>query len=974
MANRFPLVLDTTDGNKIKELPADDNLNLRENSIVNVQDITALGTIDAGDIRVAGNRLVAQQFANLTDTPNSFSGANNYFVKVNDNATGIEFRPLSDLGTIEIDTINVDTAIVPTTDNTANIGTEDNKFNEIVANIIKGNLVSYNEEVVFNANTGKISYAALQGAPQFLSEFTNDVGYLRTIDLDNSIAELFDEGRPFSSDIIGSVFGEDSTTLVDATNSKIVGDIDFGNRTGYIQGDTVAIIPTSTVDLGLTRLLSNIVPELAEGGSVGTESTPFGQGYFTNFTADSITTDSFNYGTGVGVAELTAATNLSITAGNRVKIEGGVPFRISRADSTELSAIGAENGDLIYNTTTDRVIMYQNGEWLDVNGNVEAATGTSNFNNVVIAGNLTVSGTTTTVDTANTTITDNVIVLNNGETGAGVLAGTSGIEIDRGSEANKTLVWDETADKWTIGSETFVADTIDVSNVNVSNAIYFTTGGNINAAAGTILAIEADVAGGGQFNLIGGDNRFDINESGIGIYSGVGVGIESNVSIIGTLNAPSIIGDMVGSVFADDSSIMVDAVGNEIYASAVTAPLIIGTNINPVTGQNIIIGGSLGSFNYNDSTGAIQVASTGPVKIEGAATAAVNIGTGSSGTVTIGNGTNTIDITGGSTVDLTSVTVTGAVFNLTGNIDNTALKLGDTATSVTVGNASSTTSIKGNVSFDTALVVNNITADDSIIITTAVGNNNGITLQPLGPGNSVNIDAESVRFFGSPVIDNLIAQGGITGDLKGSVVGDDSAVILDGVANKVLADIENTNITTVNLVCQNLEAPGTLKAAAVRNDSTQSDLDLIADGFLILRGGEADSGTSQIQMDKNGINHIELQTIPGNPGDPTDYARIAVNADAGAGDVRIGTPISTRNQVVEIFNMTASGTLTGTVTGTVTGNLVGDVVGSVYADDSSLIIDGITGEIPGYISITQLQSIAAGAGTYADFQAAIAAL
>ena len=72
MANRFPLVLDTTDNNKIKEIQAGDNLNLADNSIVNVQNITAIGTINAADIRVAGNRLVAQSFADLTDTPDTF--------------------------------------------------------------------------------------------------------------------------------------------------------------------------------------------------------------------------------------------------------------------------------------------------------------------------------------------------------------------------------------------------------------------------------------------------------------------------------------------------------------------------------------------------------------------------------------------------------------------------------------------------------------------------------------------------------------------------------------------------------------------------------------------------------------------------------------------------------------------------------------------------------------------------------------
>ena len=225
MANRFPLVLDTTDNNKIKEIQTGDNLYLADNSITGVQNITALGTIDAADIKVNGNRLVAQAFNDLTDTPSTFVGSPNYFVKVKSDGTGLEYRPLADLGNIEIDTITVDTSIVPTTDNVGNVGTEAKKFNEIVGTSIKGNLVSYAEEIVFDATTGKVSYAALQGAPTFLSEFTDDVGYLQTSDLNTTLAGLFDDGVPFVTDIVGSVFGDDSTLLVDGVNGKIIGDV-----------------------------------------------------------------------------------------------------------------------------------------------------------------------------------------------------------------------------------------------------------------------------------------------------------------------------------------------------------------------------------------------------------------------------------------------------------------------------------------------------------------------------------------------------------------------------------------------------------------------------------------------------------------------------------------------------------------------------------------------------------------------------
>ena len=46
----------------------------------------------------------------------------------------------------------------------------------------------------------------------------------------------------------------------------------------------------------------------------------------------------------------------------------------------------------------------------------------------------------TSIETTNTQISDNSIVLNKGETGAGVTAGTAGLEIDPGSEDAATFI------------------------------------------------------------------------------------------------------------------------------------------------------------------------------------------------------------------------------------------------------------------------------------------------------------------------------------------------------------------------------------------------------------------------------------------------------------------------------------------------------------------------------------------------------
>lgn len=74
---------------------------------------------------------------------------------------------------------------------------------------------------------------------------------------------------------------------------------------------------------------------------------------------------------------------------------------------------------------------------------------------VVIRGSLEVEGTTTTVESNDTLINDNILTLNNGQAGAGISASKnyqSGIEIDRGSEATASFVFDDSV-SWNIGGD-----------------------------------------------------------------------------------------------------------------------------------------------------------------------------------------------------------------------------------------------------------------------------------------------------------------------------------------------------------------------------------------------------------------------------------------------------------------------------------------------------------------------------------------
>ena len=127
---------------------------------------------------------------------------------------------------------------------------------------------------------------------------------------------------------------------------------------------------------------------------------------------------------------------------------------------------------------------------------------------IVIDGNLTVSGSTTSVETTNSTITDNIIILNQGETGAGITAVTSGIEIERGSLTNVSIVYDDSVDafKVLLGAgltNIRVAEPSDSTDVATKNYVDTVVGSGLTVG-GSDTSVQFN-SGGSNF---GGDSNF----------------------------------------------------------------------------------------------------------------------------------------------------------------------------------------------------------------------------------------------------------------------------------------------------------------------------------------------------------------------------------------------------------------------------------------------------------------------------------
>lgn len=142
-------------------------------------------------------------------------------------------------------------------------------------------------------------------------------------------------------------------------------------------------------------------------------------------------------------------------AGDRFVGPAGNPtgFPLDVADGAVLFTSGAfENNQASYIkisgawqqvVQTGVVSQTMTGDLLDKYSDQDIH-GVKSFHNNVFIRDLTVTGTQTTLNTVDSTIKDNIILLNSGEVGAGITLLSGGIQIDRGTKPDASLVFDET--------------------------------------------------------------------------------------------------------------------------------------------------------------------------------------------------------------------------------------------------------------------------------------------------------------------------------------------------------------------------------------------------------------------------------------------------------------------------------------------------------------------------------------------------
>ena len=160
-------------------------------------------------------------------------------------------------------------------------------------------------------------------------------------------------------------------------------------------------------------------------------------------------------------ATLPAATTTNaglLTGADKTKLDG-IETAADVTDTANVTAAGA----VMYSELTDEAAVKEINPGLTTTCNVA-------FNDLALAGDLQVNGTTTTVGTTNMAVADSLIELSNGFTGTPV--NDAGIVIERGTGDNAFIGWDESDDKFVLGTGTFVG----------------TDTGNLTITAGTLVA------------------------------------------------------------------------------------------------------------------------------------------------------------------------------------------------------------------------------------------------------------------------------------------------------------------------------------------------------------------------------------------------------------------------------------------------------------------------------------------------------
>ena len=239
---------------------------------------------------------------------------------------------------------------------------------------------------------------------------------------------------------------------------------DGSTLTAPLTAAGTATLTNKTIDLGGT---GNVIT-----GSLAEFNTALQGDSFVSLTgSETLTNKTLTTPT---IAEIDATGDFTIDAVGDVILDAGGADILLKDDGTQYGALTNSSGELVVKSGSTTALTFS-GANLTSSGNL------------VVGGNLTVNGSTTTVNSTNTTLDDNLLELNSGATSN---ANDTGIIMERGSTGDNAIIaWDESADKFVVGTTTATAS--DTGNLSITTG---TLVGNIEGNVTGNITGNADTA------------------------------------------------------------------------------------------------------------------------------------------------------------------------------------------------------------------------------------------------------------------------------------------------------------------------------------------------------------------------------------------------------------------------------------------------------------------------------------------------